>query len=396
MTLPRPHPGQKTVLRSKARFRVHACGRRWGKTAVGEQRLIGPALDGHPVGWFAPSYKILSEAWRDFRRVLQPVISGANENARRLELITGGVIEFWSLEDPDAGRSRKYKRVAIDEAAKCRHLERAWNEAIRPTLTDLKGDADFYSTPRGRDFFWKCFTRGQDPLEPEWESFHLPTAGNPFIDPAEIEAARRELPDRVFRQEFLAEFLEDAGGVFRSVSEAIDRGRILAEARRSVGAYAMGVDLARLNDFTVLTVLDQSGRQVYFERFNQISWERQIERIKAVAGLYNATAIIDSTGVGDPIYERIRDAGVKVQPFVFTSASKNPLIDALAMAFEAGRIRLMDVPEQEAELVAYQYELTAARNLRTGAPEGMHDDAVMALALALHGSASVRPFVGVW
>lgn len=358
--------------------------------------MIKTALAGDPVGWFAPSYKILDEAWRDLRRTLKPVERHANANDRRLELITGGVIEFWSLEDADAGRSRKYKRVAIDEAAMCRHLEAAWTGAIRPTLTDLKGDADFYSTPKGRDYFWKAFVRGVDPLETEWESFQLPTSANPFIDPAEIEAARRELPDRIFRQEYLAEFLEDAGGVFRCVSEAIDRGRVLPEPKRAVGAYALGVDLARLNDFTVLCVVDQSGRQVYFERFNQISWERQIASIKAAADRYGATVIVDSTGVGDPIFERLRDAGLRIQPFVFTSASKNPLIDELAMAFEGGRIRLMDVPEQEAELVAYQYELTKARNLRTEAPEGMHDDCVMALALAVHGSAKVRPFRGIW
>ena len=81
---------------------------------------------------------------------------------------------------------------------------------------------------------------------------------------------------------------------------------------------------------------------------------------------------------------------------MFNAASKNPLIDELAMAFERGAVRLMDVPEQEAELVAYQYELTKARNVRTGAPEGMHDDCVIALALAVHGASAARPFRGIW
>lgn len=396
LTLPRPHPGQRTVLASRARFRTHACGRRWGKTHVAKNRIVRPALDGFPVGWFAPTYKILDEAWRDLRALLKPVEARANANDRRLELITGGVIEFWSLDDPDAGRSRKYKRVAVDEAAMCRHLESAWTKAIRPTLTDFKGDADFYSTPKGRDYFWKCFVRGRDPLEPEWESFHLPTAGNPFIDPAEIEAARRELPDRVFRQEYLAEFLEDAGGVFRNVTDAIDRGRVEPEPRRQVGAYVLGVDLARLEDFTVLTVADQSGRQVYFERFNTISWERQIASIKRVADLYRAKVYVDATGIGDPLCEQLRKAGVNVEPYTLTNASKNELIDNLAMALERGAVRLMDVPEQEAELAAYQYELTKARNLRTGAPEGMHDDCVIALALAVFGSKSAGVSRGFW
>jgi len=297
------------------------------------------------------------------------------------------VIEFWTLEDPDSGRSRKYQRVAIDEAAKCRHLEKAWNESIRPTLTDLKGDADFYSTPKGRDFFWRCYCKGQDPAETEWASFHHPTTDNPHIDPAEVEAARLGLPERVFRQEMLAEFLEESGGVFRNVAAAVDRGRDGSRRVPDPGQqYSAGIDLARVEDFTVITILDGAGRQQYFERFNQISWERQIAAITAAVRPYRAVCYIDSTGVGDPIFERLRNAGLDVYPYQFTNASKERLIDYLAMQLEQGRLRLMDVPEQENELATYAYELTAARNVRMNAPEGMHDDCVIALALAAWGA----------
>jgi len=396
LTLPRPHRGQTEVLRSTARYRIHACGRRWGKTTIGVNRLVEPALAGFPAAWFAPNYKYLLAAWEDFRRILKPVTTSSNSTDRQIHLVGGGRIDFWTLDDPDAGRSRKYKRVGVDEAAKARHLEVAWQQAIRPTLADFKGDADFYSTPKGRDFFWKLWTRGADPLQPDYQSWQLPTVQNPWIDPAEIEQARRELPERVFQQEFLAWFLEDAGGVFRCVTDAIDRGRTVPEPARNVGAYALGVDLARLEDFTVLCVVDNTGRQVYFERFNQISWERQIAAIRAVAERYRATVFVDSTGVGDPIFERLRDAGLRVEPYVFTAASKGPLIDGLAMALERGALRLMDIPEQEAELVAYEYVMTKARNWRTSAPEGMHDDCVMALALAVYGSSEVKAFRGIW
>ena len=214
-------------------------------------------LEGYPVGWFAPSYKYLAEAWRDFNRVLAPVIAHRDSTEKRIRLITGGVLEFWSLRDEDAGRSRKYKRVAIDEAAKVKNLEQCWNAAIRPTLTDLKGDADFYSTPKGRDFFWKAFTWGQDKLEPDWKSWRFPTTANPYIDPAEVEDARRKVPERLFLQEFLAEFLEEAGGVFRGVGASIDRGRSANLLLPAQGlTYSAGVDLARVEDFTVISILD--------------------------------------------------------------------------------------------------------------------------------------------
>ena len=164
MTLPAPHVGQMMILKRVRRFNVIACGRRWGKTTLGIHRLAGPALEGKPVGWFAPNYKYLTEAWRDFNRAFKPVIKTSNASEKRMELITGGSVDFWTLEDPDSGRSRKYQRVAVDEAAKARHLEQAWNEAIRPTLTDLRGDADFYSTPKGLDFFWKAYVWGRKPV----------------------------------------------------------------------------------------------------------------------------------------------------------------------------------------------------------------------------------------
>lgn len=359
-----------------------ACGRRFGKTTLGLHRLIGPALEGYPTGWFAPSYKYLAEAWREFTRALRPVLARKNETERRLELVTGGVIDFWSLEDPDAGRSRKYKRVAIDEAAKVRYLERAWNESIRPTLTDMRGDADFYSTPKGRDFFWKCFTRGQDEHESEWACWQRPTSDNPFIDPAEVQGLKSQLPERAYDQEILAKFLDNAGGVFRRVSEAIDRGRTGATGPIAGHRYSTGVDLARVEDFTVITTFDSKGNQVYHERFNQISWERQIAAIKAVLARYPGTAVLDSTGMGDPIYEALRKAGCNVQGYQFTNASKTELIDGLALALEMGHLRLMDVPEQENELKGFEYTLTPSRNVTMSAPEGMHDDCVIALALA--------------
>ena len=369
------------------RFNVVDCGRRYGKTTMGKNRLIKPMLSGDPVGWFAPTYKYLGDVWREFVKLLAPVTVSANASDHRIEIVTGGVIEFWTLDNPDAGRSRKYKRVVIDEAAKVKNLEVAWNESIRPTLADMQGDADFYSTPRGKNFFWRLFCLAQDPAETEWASWQRPTSGNPHIPASEIEAARRQLPERVFRQEFLAEFIEDSGGVFRKVREAVDTGRKQPTPPSDHSRYMIGVDLARVSDFTVIDVLDSEGRQVYHERFNQISWERQVGAIKAVADRYRGPVGVDATGVGDAVYDRLRSMGVNVHPFVLTNQSKENLIDRLAMGIEQGKIRLMDVDVQTNELMAYEYELTAAGNVRMNAPEGMHDDCVIALALAYQGTA---------
>jgi hypothetical protein len=394
--LPFLHRMQEMVRSQGRRFNVVNCGRRWGKTILGLDLLYEHAFNGYPVAWFAPTYKLLLEPWTEAVSVLSPLIEKANQTDRQIILENGGKLDFWTLEDKDAGRGRMYRRAIIDEASKARYLEEAWDKAIRPTLADYKGDAWFLSTPRGRDFFWKCHTFGSDPTKPQWRSWTLPTSANPYIDPEEIEAAREQLPERVFQQEFLAEFLEDAGGVFRFVMAAVDRGRSSNELPRGGCSYTLGVDLARLEDFTVLSVLDNDGRQVYHERFNQISWERAIAAIKLVADKYRATCYVDATGVGDPIWERLR-AICEVVPYHFTNASKEKLIDHLAMQIEGRKIRLMDLDVQTNELLAYEYTMTPSRNRRMNAPEGMHDDCVISLALATWGATGAGTYsFGAW
>ena len=156
-------------------------------------RLIQTALQGRPVAWFGPTYKSVADTWRELCSLLADVICSRNEQEKRLELIGGGVIDLWSLDSPDAGRGRKYALVVIDEAAMIGNLSQAWQESIRPTLTDLRGSAWFLSTPRGLNYFKVLFDYGCDGQRQDWMSWQMPTSATPFIDPEEIEAARQEL-----------------------------------------------------------------------------------------------------------------------------------------------------------------------------------------------------------
>lgn len=393
--MPTPHASQRKIVREARRFNAVACGRRFGKSTLGIDRLIEPALHRYPVGWFSPNYKMVEEVWRSVRGLLAPVTRLKSEQAHRIELITGGVVEMWSLEEPDSARGRKYRRVVIDEAASVRELESAWNAVLRLTLVDYRGDAWFLSTPKGRDFFFAAFSRGQDPLQADWASWQMPSSANPFLPPEEIETARQDLPERIYRQEMLAEFLEDEGTVFRNVRAAIDIGRAEASSPVPGRRYTLGVDLGRVEDFTVLTVVDQSGSQVYFERFREISWERQFAAVRRVHTQYGARVVVDATGMGgDMGSERLRKQGIAHTPFRFTNRSKQALIDNLAMRIEGGGARLMDIPVQTNELLAYQYEITPSRNVRMNAPDGGHDDCVVALALAFAGRQNTVEVVG--
>lgn len=363
------HSGQLKVLSEAKRFNVLDCGRRWGKSALAVNLLCEPALDGYPVAYFAPFYKLLEGTYKELYSVLNSVTSKKHEN-QFIELVTGGSIEFWSLENPLAGRSRKYKVAIIDEAAFNRNLWQSWTEAIRPTLTDLKGSAWFMSTPKGKNDFYKLWMRGQTG-EPDWMSWQMPTITNPFIDASEIEAARRDLPELAFKQEYLAEFNDNVANPF-----GLDYIRICTGQMSNEPAVCYGIDLAKSFDWTVIIGLDKFGTVCYFDRF-QRPWNETKEIIRR---LPRAAIKIDSTGVGDPITEDIqRDRG-DVHSFKYTSTSKQQLMEGLAAAIHQRRVIF---PEGviKAELESFEYQMTGT-GVKYTAPPGLHDDCVNALALA--------------
>lgn len=353
---------------------------------------MGLALCGHsdvegmPIGWFSPTYKMLAEVWRNAVELFQPITIRKNATERRIEFNNGGLLEFWSLENPDSARGRRYRRLIIDEAAMVPGLMDAWNFVMRPTLADLQGDAYFLSTPKGRNGFWQMWQYGQDPTMLEWASWQMPSTVNPYVPVSEFDAMRLTMPERIYAQEILAAFLDDAGGVFRNVMAAATA--IEQPEPRGNRTYIIGADWGKHNDFTVFTVMDaQDRRMVAMDRFNQIDYTLQVGRLEALAKRYNATAIIaERNSMGEPLIEQLQRSGLPVMPFTTTNATKTQIIDALALAFERGEIEILNEPTLISELQAYEMERLPSGMMRYSAPEGMHDDTVMSLALAWHGT----------
>ena len=186
LTLPAYHESQREIHDNLARFNVLCNGRRWGKDTMQRNYAIEGMLAGEPVGWYEPSYKILVENWDWLVNTLQPITVDKSEQEKRLQIATGGTLTMWSLEDKDASRGKRYKRVIINEAAKVPNLQYSWEYVIRITLMDLLGSAMICSTPRGYDYFQHLYTLGQDANQSEWRSWRKSTWENPFILRSEL------------------------------------------------------------------------------------------------------------------------------------------------------------------------------------------------------------------
>jgi len=241
------------------------------------------------------------------------------------------------------------------------------------------GWATLISTPNGRGWFYDLHTRGNDPQETDYQSFHFASNTNPYFPAEEWEEAMRTMPADVFRQEYEAEFLEDSAGVFHNVDDCL-----LTSPSVRADDVAIGCDLAKHTDHTVLIAMDRkTGHCLDIERFNHLDWPIQKERIITFYRKFNGLLVMDATGIGDPVYDDLRHVIPRIEPVKLINLSKSQLIQRLVVAIEQRHIgwpaswsTLTD------ELKRYEYEITPNGAITYNAPAGYHDDCVIALALA--------------
>ncbi len=374
-----PHINQFDIIESPYRFNVIAAGRRFGKTEGIKIKAIYKAPM-QRVWWVMPTFNAGQPTWRDFARTFENYPNVYINNSERLiQFPQGGFLQVKAADSQLRSAGLDY--VAVDEAAFCN--DELWNYTLRPMLLEGKGSADFLSSTNGRNWFWQLYQQGLDPNEPEWKSWHYTSYDNPLLDPTEIDDIKRNTPQRVFDQEYMAEFLDDGGAVFRNLKACIYEDSLHRKQHKVI----IGVDWARYNDYTVLTVISTQTRQVIeIDRFNQIDWTLQRGRLEALCKRYDVSMIYaEANSIGEPNIEELQKRGLPIQPFVTTAASKAQIINQLALAFEQQDIAIPDNPTLLGELQAYTVERLPSGNFRYTAPSGLHDDMVMSLAIAWHG-----------
>jgi len=374
-----PHPGQLVVHMSPERFKVLSAGRRWGKTRLGVNECIDAASRGGRAWWVAPTYKDSEMGWRPLREIARQ-LPGVEIRISDKQVIfpNGGFVAVRSAEKSDGLRGEGLDFVVMDECASMRKT--AWTEEIRPALTDRKGKALFIGTPKGRNHFFELFQKGERGEE-DWKSWRFPTVSNPKIDPKEVEAAKRDLPEVVFRQEYLAEFVDNAGSVFRNVEGcAVLEPREPEENR----VYVAGADIANAEDFTVIAIIDAETKEmVHQERFNRVDYPILEARIIGIYKRWHLKSIkIEVNGIGQGVIDHLRREGIMVIPFMTNNSTKQAIIQNLQVAFEQNSIKVLNDRQLKNELLNYEEKRTQSGAYIYNAPKGQHDDCVMALAIA--------------
>lgn len=213
--LPPPHKGQIVIHQHKARFKAVRCGRRWGKTHFLTSKAVDGAVRGQFMGYFAPEYKFMAEAYEQAMEIVEPLKKQSSKTEGVIRLKTGGRIDFWSLENEAAGRGRKYHTALIDEAAFAKNstMSAIWQRAIKPTLLDYRGDAIVASTPNGIDpdnWFYQINTDASQ----GFVVYHAPSRTNPFLPKEELALLEEQNHPMVYKQEYLAEFIDWSGVAF--------------------------------------------------------------------------------------------------------------------------------------------------------------------------------------
>lgn len=381
-----PHTKQREIidgiLSGGEKFHIVSVGRQVGKSLMGMNLALWWMINGGPckVLWVSPVYSQANKVHKELVEAIEHsgLIAKNNYADNSLKLRNGSEILFRSAERYDNIRGLTMDYGILDEAAFIRN--EAWSEALRPVFAVRGKKVVFISTPKGKNYFYDLFQLGLSADNPNYRSYKGSSYDTPYIDPQEITDAQRTLPPNIFRQEYMAEFIDNGGEVFTHVRECS-----LPHWPQAQGNVFCGIDLGRADDYTVATFMDASGQVVEIYRNRQAEWSTMVREIIALVRKWNATVMIEVNSIGDVVYEMIKREWQNTHAFTTTGHSKPEIIEGLILDMAEGRIKIPSdslFPALHHELGIFTYEYNPrSRSIKYGAPAPHHDDCVMSLAI---------------
>ena len=380
------HPGQERVVDAilgPEKYVTCVAPRQTGKSFVAQQVILYWALTfpGCKIFWIAPTYAQARKPFDEIYDGIQAagIIKSANRSNFELKFKNSSVVYFKSVERPDNLRGYTGDFMICDEAAY--YSEEVWSSVLKPIMLVKGKKVLFISTPRGMNFFKSMHDLGLDPEQQDYKTIRMHYSENPFVDQKEIEEARRTLPEHIYQAEYEGSFVDSGQTVFTNLDMCQ-----FQQWPKAAGRVYMGVDLGRQGDYTVATVIDDTGKVLEIYRDNQKEWSYMIDQIVRLAQKWGAQVLVEANSIGDVVFEQIKKQWAKTEPFNTTSSSKQQIIESLILAFNQETIK---VPSRELfaplrfELEIFQYHYSPqARTVRYEAPSPHHDDCVMSLAIA--------------
>jgi hypothetical protein len=400
--------------------------RGWGKTLWLVCDVLIPYMNTHAnakIMWVAPNYQTAMSPIEDVFRGTDELTGErwvpefdpfgnriwefkTTASGPQLQWYNGAIVTLKSADAPESIVSRGYNLIIIDEVALIQ--ERVFTQQILGTARKAGIKIFMISSPRGKKHWThNVYLKGQDPKETDYLSFSQPYHKNPHFSPI-LAKLIKDLPDWLYRQEYLAEFIEDGDSVFRGLEHIIDGPEISFPSQQQEWAgvlkdltittpdeddrivkvdsrrFVVAMDLAKSVDFTVITAMDlDTGECVYYKRFNKTDYKIVLKEAVATCRRYNnADLIFDATGVGSGLSDFLENDDITTHPYVFTNESKCELVNRLALSIEYQEIKIPNITTIKNELSVFTYELTRTGKVSYNAPSGFHDDIVMSLALA--------------
>jgi hypothetical protein len=387
ITLFTPHRGQKKIIEGFANsphlYCSVACGRQFGKSLLGQNLMLYWLLktSNSKGAWISPIYNQSKKVFQELSDAAHKIIKSSNKADLTMTFINGSTIQFLSAERYDSIRGFSFNYMVVDECAYIK--EQAMQEAIFPTLSAIGKKCLMISTPKSKNWFYTAYLKGINEGG-DFISFAGKFIENPHISADFIAEQAKSLPYDIYLQEYEAQFTESGNDVFTGINLVCNLNQWDVPQRNR--RYYFGVDTGLSNDFSVLTIMDESGRVAKILRDNGRSFEELagtfIQELKkySIHGGY-----IETNGVGRAMFELINKEIRKSTAFITTNDSKNKGIRNLIYKIQNGELELPDgnlFPHLKQELEAYSYKISASGTMTFNSPSGYHDDCVMSLMFA--------------
>ena len=386
ITLFNPHKGQRNVINgfadSEHKFGVVSTGRQFGKSLLGQNLMLYWLLKtpSNKGAWISPIYNQSKKVFQEIMNASHKIVKHSNKADLTLEFINGSTLQFLSAERYDSIRGFSFSHMVVDEAAFIKEI--AMQEAIYPTLSALGKKCLIISTPKSKNWFYNAYLKGSNGGS-DYISFRGISTDNPHIDDSFILEQSKSLPPEIYKQEYLAEFSESGNDVFTGVDAiCILNGWTTYQSNKR---YYAGVDFGIQHDYSVLTIMDDSGRVVRVERINGSSYAEIAKQFSTILRSYRITGgFAETNGVGLPVFEMLSKEVRKLRGWNTTNANKAEGIRNLIYDIQEGSLELPSkdfFPHIYNELNSYSYKTGPTGTVTFNAPSGLFDDCVMSLML---------------